>query len=186
MDMTDQQPPATPPPFIPPPYTPPPSSPPAWPSPDAGEPTATQPPVAPPAPGQAWGAPQYGAPAPPPPAPAKKGRAGLIIGLLVVALLVIGGIVGVALVMGGSSGDLALVIDSCEISADGRLSATGTVDGPDGTGVRVEVEFVDSATGELADTAGTSVDVGSGNSWTVTGSAGAEVQQVTCNVTADD
>ena len=118
--------------------------------------------------------------------PAKKGRAGLVIGLLVVALLIIGGIVGVALAMGGSSGELELAIDTCEIDADGRLSATGTVDGPDGTAVRVEVEFVDSATDDQADTAGTSVDLGSGNSWTVSGSAGAEVQQVTCNVTADD
>ena len=211
--MTDQHPPAdgppapTPPPYSPPAAPVPPAAPPAWPSPDAGEPTATQPPVAPPygAPQYSpppYGAPQYSAPpygtppygnATPPvpeaPAPGRQRRTGLVVGLLVAGVLVIGGILGIALFAAGGT-DLRLNISRCAIAADGSLSAAGTVGGPSGTGVTVDVEFVDSATGEKVDTASTSIDLGTAVSgddpWSVTGSAGEQVQGVTCNATADD
>ncbi len=194
---------ATPPPYSPPPAPPVPPAPPAWPSPDAGEPTAAQPPVAPAPPYGApqygtpqYGAPQYGAPpygapqyatppAPEAPAGGRQRRTGLIVGLLVVAVLVIGGIVGIALLAGGGS-DLTITVDTCSIAADGSLRAAGTVGGPDGTSVTVEVDFVDSATGADVDSGSTSLDLGSGGSWEVTGSAGDEVQGVDCNATADD
>lgn len=206
--MTDQHPPAdgppapTPPPYSPPAAPVPPAAPPAWPSPDAGEPTATQPPVAPPYGAPQYSAPQYGAPpygappygnATPPvpeaPAPGRQRRAGLVVGLLVVGVLVIGGILGIALFAAGGT-DLELNISRCAIAADGSLSAAGTVGGPSGTGVTVDVEFVDSATGEKVDTASTSIDLGTAvagdDPWSVTGSAGEQVQGVTCNATADD
>jgi hypothetical protein len=172
----------------------PPAAPPAPPAPPGapqGPPTWGQP---------TYGVPQYGTPqpgaplgyaAPPAPAPVqpKKSRAGLIIGLVVLAALVIGGIVGVALFALGGSGELELTLDTCEIAADGTLTASGVVVGPNGTGVQIDVEFVDTETGARVDDAATSVDLSfgsSGNPWTVTGTAGDEVQQVTCNATADD
>jgi hypothetical protein len=111
------------------------------------------------------------------------------VGLLVLAVLVIGGIAGVLFVVGGGSGELELTVDTCEIAADGTLTAAGVVSGPNGKGVEVRVSFVDSATDREIDGASTSVDLSfgsSGNPWTVTGRAGDDVQQVTCDATADD
>lgn len=105
------------------------------------------------------------------------------------ALLVVGGAVAGALVVFGGSNDLELTIDTCEIAADGTLTAAGVVTGPNGTGVNVDVAFVDTATGDEVDAGSTGVDLSSGsagNPWEVSGTAGDEVQQVTCNVTADD
>jgi hypothetical protein len=113
-------------------------------------------------------------------------RKGLIIGLVVVGLLVVGGAIAAALTVFGGS-DLELTIDTCEIAADGTLTAAGVVKGPNGTGVQIDVVFVDTATDEEVDTADASVDLSfgsAGNPWEATGSAGDDVQQVTCNVAA--
>jgi hypothetical protein len=111
------------------------------------------------------------------------------VGLLVLAVLVIGGIAGVLWFVTGGSGELELSLDTCEIAADGTLTASGVVSGPNGKGVEVEVDFIDTATGREVDDASTSLDLSfgsSGSPWTVTGRAGDDVQQVTCNATADD
>lgn len=185
---------------------------PGWAAPGAGdEPTASLPPTGPPTPSPysagpptasfppapgAWGAPaapgpagQWAAPVPAPahPAPQKKSRAGLVAALLVVALLLVGGVVAAALVLTGS-GSLEIAVDSCEIAADGTLTATGTVSGPNGQGADVEVEFTDTANGDLVDSARISVDLSfggiGGDAWTASGEASADVQQVTCTATA--
>ena len=116
-------------------------------------------------------------------------RTGLIVAMVIAGLLVVGGIAGVALLtLGGSSG-LELTIDTCEIAADGTLSASGTVGGPSGTGVEVQVSFVDLATGSEVDSDTVGVDLGTtasgGDPWQVSGTAGDQVRQVTCDVTAD-
>ena len=84
-------------------------------------------------------------------------------GLLVVGVLVIGGILGVALFAAGRQPISSSTSARCEIAADGSLTAAGTVGGtraaPAST---VDVEFVDSATGEKVDTASTSIDLGTG------------------------
>ncbi len=106
-----------------------------------------------------------------------------------VALLVVGGAVAGALVVFGGSSDLELTIDTCEIAADGHPDRCRRRDRPNGTGVDVDVAFVDTATGDEVDAGSTGVDLSSGsagNPWEVSGSAGDQVQQVTCNVTADD
>ena len=124
-------------------------------------------------------------PATPPPTK-KKSRAGLIIGLLVVALLVIGGVAAAIVVMSGSS-DAELTVDTCEIASDGTLSATGTVSGASGDRVRVEVDFVDVATDDDADSADVDVALDGGDgTWSASGSAGADVNQVSCEATLDD
>ena len=106
-----------------------------------------------------------------------------------VALLVVGGAVAGALVVFGGSDGLELTIDTCEIAADGTLTAAGTVKGPNGSGVDVEVSFLDTETGDVVDDANTSIDLGTASGadpWSVTGTAGDDVMQVTCNATADD
>ncbi len=162
----------------------------------------------PPAPpgAQGWGAPPYGPPGAAPPGygagpyagtgqapapePQKRRRTGLVIAALVVALLVLGGVAAVGLMAFGSSSELALTIDTCQIASDGSMTASGTVDGPSGTGVNVRVVFTDVETGEQVDTGDTSVDLGTsisgGDPWSVSGIAGNQVQQVSCDVTADD
>jgi hypothetical protein len=108
---------------------------------------------------------------------------------VLVALILLAGAVGGAVAVSRSSGELDMTVDRCEIAEDGSLTASGTVSGPSGTGVDVEVEFVDSATGDVVDDADTSIDLGTApgaDPWTVTGTAGDDVMQVTCNATADD
>ena len=110
--------------------------------------------------------------------------------LVVVVLLVVGGIVGVALLTFVGTSGLELTIDTCEIAADGTLSASGTVEGPSGTGVEIQVDFIDTATGDQVDSSTVSVDLGTttprGDPWTASGTAGDQVQQVSCDVTAGE
>ena len=123
------------------------------------------------------------------PPPAAPRRTGLIVALLVVALLVIGGIVGVVLVVGRGAPELELTIDTCEIAADGTLSATGSVRaGGDAADVDVDVTFSDVATDATVDDDSTQVAVpaDAAGRWTAAGTAGDTVQQVTCDATADD
>ncbi len=116
-------------------------------------------------------------------------RTGLIVAMVIAGLLVVGGIAGVALLTFSSSSDLELTIDTCEIAADGTLSASGTVGGPSGAGVDVRVSFVDVATGTEVDSDTVGVDLGTAatgpDPWQASGTAGDQVQQVTCDVTAD-
>lgn len=173
-----------------------PSTPPTWGTPPAAPPAAPPtwgtPPAAPPTAPPGYGTPPptaFGTP-PPPPAPAKKSRAGLIIGLLVLAFLVLAGLALAAFALLGSSSELELTIDRCEIAADGSLTASGTVGGPSGTGVTLDVEFTDIATDEVVDSDRITIDLGTatsgGDPWEVRGTAGDEVRQVACDVTADD
>lgn len=164
-------------------------APPTWGSPPAAPPTAPPtwgtPPAAPPS----YGTPPETAFGTQPPAPAKKSKAGLIVALLVLAFLVLAGLALAAFALLGSS-DLELTIDRCEIAADGTLTASGTVEGPNGTGVNIDVEFVDIATDQVVDSDRITIDLGTatsgGDPWEVRGTAGDEVRQVACDVTADD
>lgn len=111
-----------------------------------------------------------------------------MIALLVVAALVVGGIVTAAVVMGAGSTELTLRIDTCEIAADGTLTATGTINSSAATDVDVEVTFTDLAGGDVVDTGQQTLTVpeDAAQRWQVTGTAGDDVQRVTCDVTADD
>ena len=193
---------------VPPPGAPAPPSPPGGgygppQGPPPAPPTAVQP-TAPPVGGQGWGPPQqaYGQPAvgAPPygqmatgPAPTaeepKKRRTGLVVGLALLTLVVIGGIVAAAVLLGGGDSDLELAIDSCAIAADGSMSATGTVrnDGGDRADVTVEVVFSDTDSGNTIETDRSSISVPGNASerWSASGSAGDEVQRITCDVTAE-
>lgn len=154
--MTDQ----------PPPYHPPSFEPPSFP------PTIQQPAVPPP-------------PTPPP----TKSKLPLVLALIVLGFLVLGGVALGAYFALRSTGELDLTVDRCEIAADGTLTAAGTVGGPSGTGVTIDVEFVDIATDEVVDRGSVGVDLGTApgsDPWTVAGTAGDEVRQVDCRVTADD
>jgi hypothetical protein len=144
------------------------------------------PPGSPPPYGAAPYASPYGTPAEEP-APAKKSKAGLIVALLVVALLVVGGIVAALVVMSGSSGELELTVDTCEIAADGSLSATGTVSSSSATDVEIDLEFTDSATGQVVDDDSVDIAVpeGAAQRWSASGSAGDQVQRVTCTADAE-
>ncbi len=110
----------------------------------------------------------------------------IVVAVIVVLVLLIGG-TAAAFVMLTGFGRLEVRIDTCEISADGALSATGTVDGASGTGVEVTVEFVDIDTREVVDRDMTSLDLGTAvgaDPWSLSGLAGDEVDRVTCEVTA--
>lgn len=164
--------------------TPPPYQPPY--QPPTGPPTAPVPPVG------GWTVPPPQTPGLPPPVPQqtegspRRSRGWIIVAVVVLIALVIGGTAG-AFVMLTGFGRLEVSVDTCEISADGTLTATGTVDGPSGTGVEVAIQFVDIDTGEVVDSDATSLDLGTAigaDPWSLTGSAGDEVDQVTCNVTA--
>ncbi len=121
-------------------------------------------------------------------APSGGNRVGLVAGLIVLATLVIGGVLAAVLVLGGDRAELALDIERCEIAADGTLSASGTVTNPDGDAidVPVEVTFVDVDGGATVDTDRTELSVpgDAAERWTASGTAGDDVQQVNCEVTA--
>jgi hypothetical protein len=162
--MTDQPPPYQPPSFEPPPFPP----------------TIQQPAVPPPFP------PTTQQPAVPPPSTRKLP---LVLAIIVLVFVVLGGIALGAYFALRSTGELDLTVDRCEIAADGTLTAAGTVGGPSGTGVSIDVEFVDIATDEVVDRGSVGVDLGTApgsDPWTVEGNAGDEVRQVDCRVTADD
>lgn len=164
--------------------------------PNYGQPASAQPGAAPPGYGdpayaqQAYGQPAYGQPAygatAVPGAPTgetpKKGKAGLVIGLLVVVLLIVGGVVAF-LAFGSGSGDLTATINTCKIDADGTLTASGGLKG-DGDKATIAVEFKNTDGGARVDS-GTAVVTASsdGAPWEVTGTAGDDVQKVTCVVT---
>jgi hypothetical protein len=105
----------------------------------------------------------------------------------VVALLVIGGIVAAVLVLSADDVDVDLAIDTCEIEADGTMSATGAVinDGGQEETVTVEVVFSDSATQDEISSQRARVTAASGSSgrWSASGNAGDSVQRVTCEAT---
>ncbi len=185
--MSDQFP--TPPPYRPqtqqPHYQPPQTPPPQYQDP-SGPPTAPVPPVG------GWTVPapeptgfiQPGTPEPG--GPARRSRVWVVVAVIVALALVIGGAAG-AFVMLTGFGRLDVSIDTCEIAADGALTATGTVDGPSGTAARVIVDFVDTRSGEVVDSDSTTLDLGTApgaDPWRLDGQAGDDVDQVTCEVTA--
>jgi hypothetical protein len=203
-EPTDAGPGAPPPPPVPPSSPPPPPPPAGWAAPGgpgSDEPTTSMPPYVPPGtPGtQPPAAPPYAPPPGPPVAPPlpsaqaapprEKSRTGLIVALVVLAALVLGGIILAALLLGAEDTDLSLTIDTCEIAADGSMTATGAVtnDGSDRADVTVEVTFSDSATGDTIEQDSSPVEVAGGSSerWSASGSAGDEVNQITCDVTVD-
>lgn len=180
--------------------------------PTAGQPIATEPPApagwgaATPPPGAptysapAYGAPAYGAPPAPPsfgaaplgaaaplPEPTKKkGRTGLVIGLIVILVLVAGGIAVAVLALAGGGSDYTLTVDRCDIAADGSLSAAGTVTGDDDD-VDLQVDFTEVGSGDIVDSATSKVVLSGGSgSWTASGTAGDSVNQVSCEATVDD
>lgn len=138
----------------------------------------------------------YGAPPPgavataggPSSEPPKRQRTGLVVGLVVLALLV-AGVVAAVLVLRGGDPDLELAIDTCDIAADGTMSrrrgrsATTAVTRAD---VTIEVAFSDTDSGNTIETDRTSVSVPGGASerWSASGTAGDDVQRITCDVTA--
>jgi len=183
--------------------------PPAWP-PGAGPPTAahvppvppvmpTAPPVqqAPPVPqfptqqfpGQqpppgGWYAPE---PAAAEPAP-KSSRAGSWITAVVIALVAaVGAFFAVQALLGGD-GEVTGAVDECNISADGSLTASGWVQSEDALDGTVEITFEDAdGGGEVdRDTVEVSAAAGERAQWTASGSAGADVQGVTCLVDSVD
>lgn len=137
----------------------------------------------------------YGAPPPgavataggPSSEPPKRQRTGLVVGLVVLALLV-AGVVAAVLVLRGGDPDLELSIDTCDIAADGTMSASGTIrnHGGDRADVTIEVAFSDTDSGNTIETDRTSVSVPGGASerWSASGTAGDDVQRITCDVTA--
>ncbi|UDY38113.1 hypothetical protein [Dermatobacter hominis] len=134
------------------------------------------------------GAPPAGYPgAAPEPTPAKKGKAGLIVGLLVVLLLVVGGVVAFLVANRDSGSDLTATIDTCTIDADGTLTAAGTLrnEGGSESSVKMTVEFRNSDGDAVVDKGTTDVQApGDGSTdWDVSGSAPDDVQRVTCVVT---
>ncbi len=106
---------------------------------------------------------------------------------MVAILLVVGAILAAIVVASGGT-DLELTIDTCEIAADGSLSASGSVrnTGGDAAEVPLEVEFSDVATGDVVDTDSSTVEVsgGSAERWQAEGAAGDDVDRVSCDVTA--
>jgi hypothetical protein len=108
--------------------------------------------------------------------------------LVVLAILVVGGILAAVLFVGGGDTEIALDIERCEIAADGALTASGTVTNPDGdtVDVPVEVTFVDVDGGATVDTDRIELTVpgDAAERWSASGSAGDDVQQVNCEVTA--
>lgn len=182
--MSDQFP--TPPPYQPPQYLPPQNQPAQYQDP-SGPPTAPVPPVGGwtvPAP-EPTGFTPTGEPEPSD--PARRSRIWVVVAVIVVLALVIGGAAG-AFVMLTGFGRLDVSIDTCEIAADGALSATGAVDGSNGAAARVTVDFVDTDTGEVVDDDSTTLDLGTApgaDPWHLDGQAGDDVDQVTCEVTAE-
>lgn len=110
----------------------------------------------------------------------KKSKAGLIIALLVVVLLLVGGAVAFLAFGPASGSDLTATIDECTIEADGSLAASGSITGDDGA-VEVSVEFRNTDGDAVVDSASTNVSAP--GSWDVSGSAPDDVQRVTCVVT---
>lgn len=188
---------------VPPPPPPPPAQPPQWAPPNDPTPTAVQPtvppypagpPTGPPlAPPDAWnqppGAPPLGTPVEPTTPPTSK-KTGLIIGVLVVLALIIGGIVAAAVVLMDSDPQLTLDIEVCEIAADGTMTASGSVENTSGStaDVDIDVVFRNDATSSTVDTDTVELNVpgDSGERWSLSGTAGDDVQRISCDVTADD
>lgn len=148
------------------------------------------PPMAPPGAPLGSAPPPTGPPVAPPAPPSSSGSRNVVLIVLVVAAVtVLLGIIAVAGLATVGSGSLAVTIDTCEIGADGELTASGTIEGvSNGDSVDLTVEFVDVDTDESVDTVSTGIDVSfvgvTGEAWEVTGNAGDEVQQVRCDVEA--
>ena len=167
-DPTGQfTPPQAPPPYTPASATPPTSPPPMWGESTLGSATVPTPPAA-------AGGPDASEP--------KKSRAGLIIGLLVIVALIAGAtFVGAASLL-NSGPDLALTVRSCEIEADGLLTATGSYTGASDS-TSLVVNFIDVGSKDVvaSDKVTGIRSTGNGN-WQGTGKAGDSVQQVTCEI----
>jgi len=173
-----------------------PHEPPTAPVPPIGPPPADPPPLGGSTAG--WGPPPVGTtgpavatapgPAPGEPSPSSGNRAGLLVGLIVLAVLVLGGVLAAVLVLSGGGTEIGLDIERCEIAADGSLTASGTVTNPDdGTvDVPVEVTFVEVDGGATVDEDRLELSVpgGAAERWSASGTAGDDVQQVNCEVTA--
>ena len=166
------------PPVAPPGY---PQAPPAAPGAYPAQPAYGQPPQGPPT----YGAPVAAAPDAEP--KKKRSKAGLIIGILVVLVLLVGGAIAAVTLLGGDSGsDLVATVDRCVIDADGTLTAAGGLKngGGDQAKARMTVEFNDTSGGDRVDRSFVDVTVkGDGSEkWEATGNAGDDVQKVTCVV----
>ncbi|CAB4715731.1 MAG: hypothetical protein F2942_06035 [Actinobacteria bacterium] len=162
------------PPPVPPPYNPAPTGPPSAPPTAWGESTL----------GSAAVPTTQGFAAQPATAEPKKSRAGLIIGMLVILALVAGAaFVGVATVL-NSGPELALTVRTCQIEADGSLTATGSYTGASDS-TSLVVKFIEVTTKDLvaSDKVTEIRSTGNGN-WEGTGKAGDSVQQVTCEITS--
>ena len=112
----------------------------------------------------------------------KKSRAGLIIGLLVIVALIAGATFAGAAALLNSGPDLALTVRTCQIEADGSLTATGSYTGASDS-TSLVVKFIEVSSKELvaSDNVTGIRSTGNGN-WQGTGKAGDSVQQVTCEI----
>ena len=102
---------------------------------------------------------------------------------VLVILALIGG--GIAVAVARSNDDFTATINRCSIAADGSLTAKGTVHTSSGSGsVQVSVQFDDAATRKHVDRSvvGAQLNSNGRGIWTASGSAGDEVQRVTCVV----
>lgn len=114
-----------------------------------------------------------------------------MIGVIVLVLILVVGaaVAAVALgLFGTSSSELELDVQRCEIATDGSLSASGTIASRGGeSDVILDIRFLDVDGGDVVDTDRITVVVpaDAAERWRGTGSAPDEVQQVTCEVTAE-
>lgn len=137
--------------------------------------------------------PQAQAPYPQPPQPnsQKSKRSGpataIVIGILIVALVAIGGLFGLR-ALSGSEGPIEGTVDQCHIAVDGTLTASGTVTSDEALDTTLEVRFDDAANGAQVDR--TTVDAagsaGEQVQWSATGQAPEDVKRVTCTMRAAD
>jgi hypothetical protein len=102
---------------------------------------------------------------------------------VIVALVAGAAFVGVATVL-NSGPDLALTVRTCQIEADGSLTATGSYTGASDS-TSLVVKFIEVTTKDLvaSDKVTEIRSTGNGN-WEGTGKAGDSVQQVTCEITS--
>ena len=103
-------------------------------------------------------------------------------------LVLIAGAVAVAVVaLAGGGSDHTLTVDRCDIASDGSLRAAGTISGGDDGDVDLKVDFTEVGSGNSVDTDTVTATVSGGAGvWTASGSAGDDVNQVTCEVTVED
>lgn len=146
---------------------------------------ATPPPVPP------IGGPQgFGSPMQPPSSPSNKGGT---LALILLIVVVVAATVGFALVGLNASRNaespMTMSILECSLSeaGDTRVAVTLSDSSGDSNEVSLNVVIVDLDTGEEIDTTSDEIEVAGQASqrWEYSGAAGDEVQQITCNVTAE-